>query len=479
MRDYLLFHVNGQEHRVTGEHVFLPLSSYLRHRLCATGTKIVCEEGDCGACSVLVGRITGDDIVYRTVNSCIQYLFQVDGLHIITIEGLKQNGELNPVQESMVKCHGTQCGFCTPGFVVTMCEMFDRQKPVTPQCIKDALTGNLCRCTGYLPIIESGLDVSVEKLWSLRKLYPPESILQDLRAASNEDADISWMDRRVYIPRTLSQAVNFRRENQASVMVSGGTDICVLANKRDYQPQIMMSLSGLEELNEIKLQDGKLFVGGTATLAKLEEFAQENIQELHHILWLFGSPQIRNAGTLAGNIANASPIADTPPFLLIMNAQLELTGTDGTRLVKLTEFYKGYKKFDMRPDELISRIIIPLPAREEIIKLYKVSKRKHLDISAFTAAFRLRLQADTITEAAVSYGGVAAVVLRMPCTEEFLIGKPFSIETFHRAAEVVVEEITPISDVRGSKEFRNQLARNILLKFHEAQQSRRVPACQQ
>lgn len=479
MRDYLLFYINGKEHRVKGEHAFLPLSSYLRYVEGATGTKVVCEEGDCGACSVLLGEVSGEEIAYKTVNSCIQYLYQVDTLHIVTIEGLKYAGELNPVQESMVNCHGTQCGFCTPGFVVAMCGMFDQKKCATAQEVKDCLTGNLCRCTGYVSIVESGIAVNGESIISLNELYPPDFIREALVQASTREARVTDGAKSVYIPATLQQALRYRLENPGAAIVNGGTDACVNMNKRDYEPENVLSFARLHELRSISVENGKLVVGGTATLAQLEQFANENVPELHELLWLFGSPQIRNAGTLAGNIANASPIADTPPFLFVMNAELELTSSSGTRTVHITNFYTAYKKFDLRTDEIISRIFIPLPRTGELLKLYKVSKRKHLDISSFTAAFRLSLGKDNlIDDIAVCYGGVGPIILRMYRTEEYLRGKPFVIETFQSAADIALSEITPITDVRGSKEFRNQLARNILLKFfHEVRESRRVPAC--
>lgn len=481
MRDYLLFYVNGKEHKVTGDHCFLPLSSYLRQVACATGTKVVCEEGDCGACSVLVGKLTDNDISYRTLNSCIQYLYQLDGTHIITIEGLRQpDGELNAVQKAMVECHGTQCGFCTPGFVVAMCEMFDRQKSPCQQDVKDALTGNLCRCTGYQPIIEAGMQVQAEELIALRELYPTEQIQKNLSAACQTEVELVHGDHKVYIPVTVAQAVAYRAANPGVTIIAGGTDVCVNMNKRSFDPLQLLCLARLQGMSDIKLEGDTLSIGASATLAQIEDFVRERLPEFHHLLWLFGSPQIRNAGTMAGNIANASPIADTPPMLFVLDAVLELAGPSGKRTVDITKFYTGYKQFEMKPDELIERIRFKLPARDEILKLYKVSKRKHLDISAFTAAFRLKLDGDTISDIAVAYGGVAAVIKRLPELEHFLKGKPFTVDTFHLAGEVALKEITPISDVRGSQEFRNQLGRNILLKFfHEVKSAGRELACRQ
>jgi xanthine dehydrogenase small subunit len=227
-----------------------------------------------------------------------------------------------------------------------------------------------------------------------------------------------------------------------------------------------MSLSNINGLSEISRSNGMLTVGSRVTLSELEAYFRDEAPEFHNILWVFGSPQIRNAGTLAGNIANASPIADTPPFLFIMDAVLEICGSKGSRQVRINDFYKGYKKMDMSGDEFIKAIAIPMPQKDEIIKLYKVSRRKHLDISTNTAAFRVKLSGDTISEIAIAYGGVAPVILRLPKTEQFLKGKKLSLETMDKAAEVAITEISPISDVRGSQAFRLQLARNLLLKLY-------------
>jgi len=238
-----------------------------------------------------------------------------------------------------------------------------------------------------------------------------------------------------------------------------------------------MSVSNIEGMQDIKVVDGNLIVGGKVTLTQLEVFVKDLIPELYQMLWVFGSPQIKNAGTLAGNIANASPIADTLPFLFVMNAEIGLTGKGGTRFVNINKLYKGYKKLDMTEDELISQIRIPLPKKEEVLKLYKVSKRKNLDISSFTAAMLMRKSADKIESINIAYGGVAAVVLRLPKTEEFLKGKSISEETFKSAGQIARGEITPISDVRGSSDFRYQLAENILSKFFHECGNERELAC--
>jgi len=478
MRDYLHFFVNGKEHRVRGEDAFQPLSSFLRYQLALTGTKVVCEEGDCGACSTLIGRVQNGSIEYKTLNSCIQFVYQADQTHIITVEGLKNDGALNAVQESMVKCHGAQCGFCTPGFIVAMCNYFDKEKEVSPQAIKDCTTGNLCRCTGYEPIIKAGMNVALDSLVPIAKLYPPEPIMQALQADSKQSAQIKAEEQEVFIPANIEEAASYKAEHPHAVIISGGTDVCVNMNKRAFAPPAVISFGNLSGLDTISASDGVMKVGAKVTLSQLEDFFRTKVPEFHNILWLFGSPQIRNAATLAGNIANASPIGDTPPFLLVMNAMLEVLGPGGSRQVRMTEFYKGYKQFDLAKDEFITSIVIPLPAKDEIIKLYKVSRRRHLDISTNTAAFRLRMKKNIIEEAAIAYGGVAAVIKRLPNTEAFLIGKEMTLPIMKEAGEIAVSEISPIDDVRGSKAFRNQLARNLMQKLYYDIQEGRVAVCQ-
>ncbi|MBX9721891.1 MAG: FAD binding domain-containing protein [Candidatus Obscuribacterales bacterium] len=378
----------------------------------------------------------------------------------------------------MVKCHGAQCGFCTPGFVVAMCKYFDENKKADSQAIKDCVTGNLCRCTGYEPIIKAGLNVDTDSIIPLSQLYPPAEMMRIFQSERSETVSLKSDEQAVYIPATIEEAAKLKASDPEAVLISGGTDLCVVMNKRGYAPKSFISLSNISGLNEISVKDGVMKAGSKVTLSQLEEFFREKVPEFHNILWVFGSPQIRNAGTLAGNIANASPIADTPPFLFIMDAVLEIYSSKGTRQVRINDFYKGYKQFDMAKDEMISAISIPLPKKDEIIKLYKVSRRKHLDISTNTAAFRLQIKKDTIEEIAIAYGGVAAVIKRLPKTEAFLKGKQLSVETMKEAGEIATSEITPIDDVRGSKDFRNQLARNFMLKLFYDIQEGRVPVCQ-
>ena len=455
MRDYVLFHVNGREHRVRGDAAFETLSNYLRYDVRQTGTKIVCEEGDCGACTVLVRRDAGKP--FRAVNSCILALAQLDGMSIVTVEGVRASTALHPVQSAMIEKHGAQCGYCTPGFICAMAALFETGDRVTEAEVRDGLTGNLCRCTGYEPIIKAALAVDGAGNERLSNRYPA---VPSARDAVRIDAG-----RHFFAPTTLEEAIRFKCAHGPVTILQGGTDVGVWVNKRAYRSSGFLSLAKIEELNAITSDDAAITVGANVTLTDFEQVVRERIPQLFNILHVFGSPQIKNAGTLVGNIANGSPIGDTLPYLFVSGAELEIAGKSGRRTVRADSFYIGYKKFDLRPDEIIAGVRVPVIA-DPLLRLYKVSRRKDLDISAFTAAISLRRDGGTIGEARIAYGGVGPVVLRMARTEAFLSGKAASLQTFEEAGRVARDEIAPISDVRGSADYRLQLAENILSKYY-------------
>jgi xanthine dehydrogenase small subunit len=464
MRHHISLMVNATEHHVGGADAFLPLADFLRGSARATGTKVVCAEGDCGACTVLVGRPSGDGMDYRPLNACILFLYQLDGAHVITVEGLGDSVHLSPVQESMVENYGAQCGYCTPGFVVALSALAESSDELTPDSVREGLTGNLCRCTGYDPIIKAALALRDKQKSPLATLYPPAAIAHRLREAHDEVMIIAG-GRAVYVPVTIGDALRFKAANPNAVVVQGGTDIGVQWNKRGIRPGAILSLSRVPGLDDIVVDDGNMLVGGRVRLSDLQAHIPEIAPELHAMLGIFGSPQIRNAGTLAGNIANASPIADTLPFLFVTESTVELTSTRGTRSVPVNSLYRGYKQLDMTGDELITRIVIPLPAPAETLRLYKVSKRRDLDISTFTAAIRMTHNG-RMSGVRIAYGGVAPVVLRLPKTEALLEGKEPTEELFRDAGVLARSEITPISDVRGSAQYRSLLGANILMKFY-------------
>lgn len=476
-RDYVILYINGKQVKVQGEQVFQSLSDFLRYEKQFVGTKVVCSEGDCGSCTVVYGEPKKHLFDYKIVNSCIKYMYQLDGTHIITVEGLKYAGEMNPVQEAMVKHQGAQCGFCTPGFVVAMTSLFEEKKELSLCDLKDGLNGNLCRCTGYDPIVKAGMETEAHKIIKFNSLYSPERMLEHLHEELKTPVYVEFQNKKFFKPLDVNTAIKFKNDNEKTVIVSGGTDISVQMNKGMKNPDIFLYIGAIKELSEIKVENKTLVVGAKVNLVEMEKFAKDLVPDFYKVLKVFGSPQIRNAGTIAGNIANASPIADTVPFLFVMNAELELTGLNGVRKVNINDFYKGYKILDLNKDEMITKVLIPLPKADEKVKLYKISKRKDLDISTFTAAFLIAEKHDIITNIHIAFGGVGPTVMRLKKTEEFLKYKDFNEKNLKEAGELAKSEITPISDVRGSKDFRLKLAENIFMKLYFEYSEKELVAC--
>lgn len=477
MRDHVLLYINGRRHQVGGGACFLSLSDFLRLRLGMVGTKIVCSEGDCGSCTVLIGRAACERFDYRPVDSCIQRMFQLDGTHVVTIEGLSNKSQLTPVQEAMVQCHGSQCGFCTPGFVVAMTGLLEECEQACEEDWRHGLTGNLCRCTGYVPILEAGRAVDANEVRRVNETYPPAAMLRDLAGATGDEiavgSNCAGRVLRFFGPTTLAGAVAVLKDHPKAKIVAGATDVGVQLNKGVIDPDVYLDLNRVAEMRGAKLEnDGTgdaLVAGARATWTEIAALCEEAVPEFYQIVSVFGSPQIRHVGTIGGNIINASPIADSLPFLFVAEAELELTSVGGRRTVPITEFYQGYKKFDLRAGELLSGVRVPLPCPGDLFRLFKVSRRRDLDISTFTAAIWLRLDGETIAEARVAFGAVGPTVIRARRTEEFLRGKTFDESTMRAAGDVAVSEVTPISDVRGSADYRLQLTRNVLLKFYHEQ----------
>lgn len=468
MREQIVLYVNGRRVSVSGDDAFLSLSQFLRERLRLTGTKIVCSEGDCGSCSVLVGRLADDGLDYRAVDSCIQFMFQLDGTHVITVEGLKRGDSLSPVQQAMVELHGSQCGFCTPGFVVAMTGLLEHQLEPAADDWRCGLAGNLCRCTGYASILAAGERAATAERAKMESLYPAHEFVGLLLQLRRNPFLVRTAERQVFSPFLLADAIQFLHDHPATKIVAGGTDVGVQINKRVIAPQVFLDLNRIDELTGVAIENDALVCGSRARWVDLEAICRERVPQFGEIISIFGSPQIRHVGTLGGNIVNASPIADSLPFLFVADAELEIAGPQGTRTVNINKFYHGYRKTDLQRGELLTRVRIPLPAANQRLALYKVSRRRDLDISTFTAALLCELAGDKIVAARIALGAVGPTVLRAKKTEGFLQGKPFAADVMRAAGEIAVEEVTPITDVRGAADFRRQLTRNVFLKFfHE------------
>ena len=425
---------------------------------------------------MLCGKLVDEEIgiEYLAIDSCIRFVFQLDGCHIVTVEGLNAahtgTENLSGVQQAMIDCHGSQCGFCTPGFVVAMTGILEAEDSPSVDDWRHGLTGNLYRCTGYSPIIAAGEKSNRQNTPAMNQVYPPQAIakfVQPIREDAIQIESNSGPNRQlISSPTSIADAVRFLAQHPEAQIVAGATDVGVQFNKRRCDATVWLDLNRIADLNGVAVDDNAIVAGAGATWTQLESLTKELVSQFHEIISIFGSPQIRHVGTIGGNIINASPIADSLPFLFVCDAELEIANQSGTRNVSINDFYQGYKEFDLQPGELLAKIRIPLPAADTQLRLYKVSRRRDLDISTFTAAIAIGLQGDKITSAAIAYGAVGPVVLRLPKTEQFLTGKEFSIATMKPAGDVAVAEITPISDVRGSEDFRLQLARNVLQKFY-------------
>jgi xanthine dehydrogenase small subunit len=465
MRDFVLLYVNGRRHELRGQQVFRPLSEFLRNSLRLTGTKVACAEGDCGACTVLIGRPRAGRIDYRPVTSCIQYVAQLDGTHVVTVEGVGEGGNITPLQQALIENHASQCGYCTPGIVLSLCALLDRTPSPSRHDVCRALVGNLCRCTGYDSIINAIPSVKGTAWRNTNDRYPDRWMLADLEHAAAEPVELADSGRRLFKPATLDEAIHLRSLQPEAVVLAGGTDLGVIWNKGQRGINTFLCISHLPEINECVVRDNTWSIGAATTIAEIQKVAATVLPSYSRLLERFGSPPIQSVATLGGNLANGSPIGDSMPALLVLEAEVQLVGPNGTRRVNLNDFYTGYRRTVLRADELIARVSVPLPRRDELFGAYKISKRRDLDISTFTAALWMNVEGDIIRAARIACGGVAPTLVRLRRTESWLSERPFSENTLRHAGAMAREEIAPISDVRGSTEYRLLLAENIFVKF--------------
>ncbi len=473
--DKITTRINDQLIVIEGDKAFMPLGNFLRNEESLTGTKIVCAEGDCGACTVLLAKDVGADgkLSFKAVNSCILPLYLIDGAQVVTVEGIgKQVGmniELHEVQEKMIDCNGAQCGYCTPGFICAMAGMAEKykseNKTITEKSAKNYLTGNLCRCTGYGPIVDAMTSVDLDKTALLKDRYHSADWISEMKNIKSTSVEMKFSDKSIFVPAKLSEALSAKAADQDIRLVAGSTDIGVVVNKGKLSTPKAMALYHIEELRKISHDDKFITVGATVTLTEFEEYVESHFPEMARMLHIFASPQIKNQATLIGNVVNASPIADTIPFLMVSDAVVELQSSKGTREIVLKDFYVGYKKLNMDASEIVTRIKIPVLQKNEVTKLYKVSMRKDLDISAVTFAARVVLDGKKMTSVRLALGGVAATVARLNDIETKLTGQDFSEKVFSDAAETLNQYIKPLSDLRASSQYRMLVSKNYFKKF--------------
>ena len=557
MRDFVLIYLNGVRREIRGREALMMLADWLRKEAGLTGTKIVCAEGDCGSCTVLrafadlaahahidvgvpggvkvgandganVGANVGVDhatrsapLEFEAMNSCIVTVAQMDGSHIVTVEGMQCGDELSPAQVAMKQCHASQCGYCTPGFVMAISAMLEKHgdangarvnvasdsggcanvashggavaaQHIDAKMAANYLTGNLCRCTGYAPIVEAALTVRATEKHSVAGRYSNPAAITDALNTATKSLLIEHDGMKLFAPVSLREAVTFAAQNPGFKVLAAATDMGVQTNKGKPLPRVMLSLHLVNELYQAKQSRSGIVVGARVTLAQLRRLCETTAPELASFLNLFGSPQIKNVATLVGNIANASPIGDTLPFLLIADAVVHVAsrpcgkGPIHKRKIEFTDLYVGYKKLALTPGEIITHVSFNATDSKELLRLYKVSQRKDMDISAISGAFSFTLAGrpkhsnssndlqslaarktkspPRVVSARIAYGGVAATPIRMPEIEAALVGD-FTMEKAQAVAHMIARSITPLSDVRGSAAYRRVTAAKLFMRY--------------
>ncbi len=446
--------------------------NYLRSLPHHRGTKEGCAEGDCGACTVVLGELKPDGIAYRAVDSCLLYLPALHGKQLITVENLarKTNGqtELHPVQKAMLNNHGSQCGFCTPGFVMTLFALYKSDMQVSRQAIIHALSGNLCRCTGYEPIYKAALEICQNKT----KDHFDESaseVAELLHAIKQEkkSVHIHSNGQRYMLPAHLEEAIHFRTTFPEARLINGATDTAVQQNKTHTYPAEIIDLSGVGELNRMRNLKNGFFLGAGLRIESFKSFAKSAMPELSPMLDVFASWQIRNVATIGGNLATTSPIGDLIPLFIALKARVELISPEEKRWVDMEDFITGYRKNCMKPNELMLGVHFPKLGKKVTFYTEKVSTRRDLDIATLSIAMQLKTDPDNLVEEIIlCYGGMADRPLRAIHTEQFLSGKPWNKENLMAARPYIANDFTPISDARSGAAFRLTAAQNLLLKAY-------------
>ncbi len=483
MSDSIRFVLDGEVREIPSVAPTRTVLQFLREDLGRVGTKEGCAEGDCGACTVVLADADGDRVRYRAVNACIQFVPTLDGRALFTVESLKRGEALHPVQQAMADGHGAQCGFCTPGFVMSMFALYKTQPAPDRAAINDALAGNLCRCTGYRPIVEAA-----QTMYALGKRIPAiehdhltapagvhstaaataeARLAEQLRALRRPQGfSMRHPEGAFHAPRTLDAFAQLRESHPDARILAGGTDVGLWVTKQHRTLGDILYIGNVAELAEVAVRDGWIDIGAAVPLADAHGALAAHYPDWDEMMRRFASPPIRNAGTLCGNVANGSPIGDAMPNLIALGAEVVLRKGATTRALPLEDLYLAYQKTAMQPGEFVERVRVPLPTPGLAFRGYKVSKRFDQDISAVCGAFALWLDGTRIAGARVAFGGMAAKPKRAAHCEAALAGQPWNEATLAAAMDALARDYAPITDMRAPASYRLQVARNLLKKCH-------------
>ncbi len=468
MSEPIRFFYRGEVHTVSGGATTQTVLQHLREDLHCTGTKEGCAEGDCGACTVVIGELQGEQLSLKSVNACIQFMPTLDGKALFTVEDLQQaDGKLHPVQEALVECHGSQCGFCTPGFAMSLWSLYLKNEgQKTAPCrkqIDETLSGNLCRCTGYRPIIEAA-----KRMGELPEVtFDTAALAAALRPLQRSTMfSYTHEGHTFYAPRTLAELVAVRSAHPTACILSGSTDVGLWVTKQMRDLGDVIYVRQVAELNTVAVRDDMLEIGAAVSLDDAYRAVCDYYKDELTEMWQrFASLPIRNSGTLGGSVANGSPIGDSAPWMIALGAEIVLRGAGGQRVMLLEAFYLDYMKKDLLPDEFVEAVRIPLPRAGRQFRTYKLAKRYDQDISAVCAAFAITLDNGIVRDAHIAYGGMAATSKRAPLAEAALNGQPWTEANLTAAMTALATDYTPLSDARASSTYRMQAAQNLLRRY--------------
>jgi xanthine dehydrogenase small subunit len=476
--DTIRFVLDGELVEIRNPDPTRTVLQYLREDLRKIGTKEGCAEGDCGACTVAIAEIdkSGERLQVRAINSCIQFLPTLDGKELITVENLRRrDGSLHPVQQAMVDCHGSQCGFCTPGFIMSLFALYKNNARPSRRDIDDTLAGNLCRCTGYRPIIEAAQkmygyqadDSWLEESHDAKSSAREREKIELLKAAARPTMlSVDRGGQKFFSPRNVTELAGVFEAHPDAVILAGGTDVGIWVTKQHKELGTVIYTGNVEELSQISVTTTHIEIGAAVSLSDAMLPIIDQYPEFEELFLRFASPPIRNAGTLGGNIVNGSPIGDSMPALMVVDTMLVLRCGDQKRPMSINDFYVDYQRTALQPGEFLERILVPLRQEDTQVQSYKVSKRFDQDISAICGAYALRRNAAGIADIKIAYGGLAAVPKRAIRCETALTGREWNEDTVQSGVEWLDQDFSPISDMRSSAEYRRQVCGNLLRRFY-------------
>ncbi len=465
MTDKIEFILNGSRETVADVSPTMTLLSYLRRDRRLTGTKEGCGEGDCGACTVAVGELRDGEICYRAVNACIHFLPMLHGKSVVTVEALQgPDGELHPAQQAIVDYHGSQCGFCTPGFVMSIYAMMGAAAAPDAQEISDCLAGNLCRCTGYGPLISAAATAAGQELpaWDRARREREIELSRDIESST---ITVSDAGQTAILPATADELALTLEANPDATLIAGATDVGLWVTKQHRHLATTIHIGQIADLRYVRREGDKLVIGAAATYSDVYDAIAEAYPDFGELLRRIGATQVRNAGTLCGNIANGSPIGDTPPALIALGATLVLRKVNSRRQLALEDYFLAYGRQDLAAGEFVESVEIPITTPPDQLRCYKISKRFDQDISAVCGCFNISVEAGRVGDARIAFGGMAAIPMRAKAVEQTLIGADWSSDTVEAAIAAFDQDFTPITDARGSASYRLQTAKNLLRRY--------------